>query len=153
MNALDGTALFIIVIFVGLGIFSGFLRSVSSLVALVAGILIARFASPAVSGFLTRVHLPDMKGILAFILVFFFFFIAVKILFYFLEKLSKSSGLTPVNRACGGFIGLIKGLLIVAVIFTLAQMILPKKAAILTESKMLPHINKIVAVSKAMLPE
>ncbi|HDP26063.1 MAG TPA: CvpA family protein [Deltaproteobacteria bacterium] len=154
MNALDGISLLVMVMFIGLGIFSGLLKSVSSLVALAAGIFLAKITTPAAIDFLARIRIPmtDISGVVAFIGVFFFFFLGIKIVFYLLHKLSRSTGLTPMDRALGGLMGLVKAVIIVVLIFTVSQAVLPKKARILSESKMLPYSNRVVSVFKGLLP-
>ncbi len=152
MNSLDIFAILALVLFSGLGIFQGLIRSISSLVAIIAGLFLAKKFSPVLSDFFTYLHLPTTTGLVGFFLIFFFFFIAIKIGLHLIQKFTQTSGLSFFDRVLGGLLGLAKGLIIAVFVFTVMQLVLPRNAAILKESSFLPYSNKIVAASKAVVP-
>ena len=67
MNALDAVAIFFVILFLGLGIYNGLIRSISSLAAIFAGIYLAKILSPGMAHVLSLVHLPGAKGLIGFL--------------------------------------------------------------------------------------
>ena len=153
MNTLDTVAIFFMVLFLGLGIYNGIIRSISSLVSIFAGLFLAKKLSPALAQILSFIHLPNAKGLIGFLLVFLFFFIAIKIVFHFIEKFSRRSGLSIVDRVLGGILGLVKGAVITVFIVTVMQIVLPRDAAILDKSRILPTTNKVIIAAKRLVPD
>lgn len=153
MNALDIACFSILGIFLALGVYRGLIRSVSSLVAIIAGLILAKRYYDVVSELLGFLHISDSRGIIGYILVFLLFYIGIKIAIHFIHLISKASGLKPVDRVLGGLFGLIKGIIIAVIIISLLQMVLPKESAVLKNSILLPYSNAIVSYTKAMVPE
>jgi len=152
VNALDIFAIFVIALFFGLGIYHGLIRSISSLASIIIGLFLANKLSPALTGILSYIHIPNSKGLVGFLLVFFFFFLVIKIIFHFIQKLSNKSGLSVVDRVLGGILGLAKGLIITVFVFTFLQLVLPGSSAILKESNLLSYSNKVFTVAKGIVP-
>jgi membrane protein required for colicin V production len=136
----------------GLGLAHGFIRSVSSLVALVIGLFFAKKLEPYISKVLAFVHIGNPKGVLGYFFVFFCIFIAVKLILLLLQKVTKATGLSPLDRALGGTLGLIKGIIITAIVSILLQIALPNDSAVLTNSRILPFTNKVLAKARVVLP-
>ncbi|HQG31521.1 MAG TPA: CvpA family protein [Deltaproteobacteria bacterium] len=152
MNALDSISILICLAFLGLGISHGLIKSVSSLVAIIVGLFGAKKLEPFISTILSAVHLHNPKGLLGYLFVFFCIYIAVKIALLLLRKVTKASGLSPIDRAFGGLLGLVKGIIAVVLICTVMQVFLPKDSAILTHSKLLPYTRKIVSNAHVLIP-
>lgn len=152
MNSLDALFLIVCLGFLGLGLAHGFIRSVSSLVAIIVGLFFAKKLEPFISKILAFVHIGNPKGVLGYFFVFFCIFIAVKLLLLLLQKLTKATGLSPVDRALGGTLGLIKGIIITSIISILLQLALPNDSAVLTNSRILPFTNKVLAKARVVLP-
>jgi membrane protein required for colicin V production len=152
VNSLDALYLIVCLGFLGLGLSQGLIRSVSSLVAIIAGLYCAKRLEPFISKVLAFVHMGNPKGILGYLFVFFCIFISVKILLLLLQKMTKATGLSPVDRVLGGLLGLTKGVIIMAIIGTLLQIALPDESAVLRNSRILPYSNKVVSKASVVLP-
>jgi membrane protein required for colicin V production len=152
VNSLDALFIIICLGFLGLGLSHGFIRSVSSLIAIIVGLFFAKKLEPFISKVLAIVHIGNPKGVLGYFFVFFCIFITVKIILFLFQKLTRATGLGPIDRALGGILGLTKGVIIVAIISALLQVALPGDSAVLTNSRILPFTNKVVSAGRAVLP-
>ncbi len=152
MNALDSLSILICLAFLGLGVSHGLIKSVSSLVAIVVGLYGAKNLEPFISTILSAVHIRNPKGLLGYLFVFFCIYIAVKIVLLVLRKVTKASGLSPIDRAFGGLLGLVKGIIAVVLICTVMQVFLPRDSAVLTHSRLLPYTRKIVSNAHMLIP-
>ncbi|MCD6569360.1 MAG: CvpA family protein [Deltaproteobacteria bacterium] len=153
MNALDIGICFILSIPMFIGFFKGFIRGISSLIALVAGLLLAKRYYIVASGIITSLNIPDPKGILGYICVFLVFYIGIKIVARLLHGISRVSGLSPLDRILGGLLGLLKGGILAIIIITLLQVALPKDSVLLKQSAVLPYSNKALSYTKGILPK
>ncbi len=152
MNSLDITILVICAAFTGLGIAHGLIKSVSSLIAILAGLFCAKKLEPYISKILAFLHIHNPGGILGYLFVFFCIFISIKILLLILRKVTKATGLSPVDRILGGTLGLLKGLIITVIICIIFQVALPKDSAIIRNSKLVPMANKIASSAHGFIP-
>ncbi len=153
MNALDAAALFLVMLFLGLGIYHGLIRSMSSLVSIFAGLYLAKILSPGLAHILSLIHLPGAKGLIGFSVVFLFFFTAIKIAFHFMEKFTRKSVVSTADRVLGGILGMVKGTVIIVFIAAIMQIVLPRDASILKESQILPAANKVIITAKGLVPD
>lgn len=153
MNALDIFTILVIVFFTGLGVYHGLIKSISSLVAVVGGLYLAKRFSIEVSAFLSVLHVADVRGVLGFFVVFIFFFILIKIFMHFLQKILNASVLATFDTVLGGMIGFAKGAIIVLMVMAMLQVILPKNSAILVHSSLLPYSQKAIGVISGFIPE
>jgi membrane protein required for colicin V production len=153
VNALDIFALAVLIVFTGLGIYHGLIKSISSLVAIIGGLYLAKRFSTVLTHFFSILHVEDVRGVLGFFLVFIFFFIMIKICMHFVQKAFNASVFAAVDTTMGGILGFIKGFLIVLMTVTILQVILPQYSAILVHSKVLPLTTKTFAIVKGFIPE
>lgn len=152
MNALDYVSILLCATFLALGAYQGLIRSVSSLAALLTGLYSAKKIEPLFSRLLAAIHVPNPRGILGYLLVFFCIFFTIKIILFFLQKLLKASGISVIDRTFGAVLGLVKGVVITVFACTILQLALPKDSAILKNSEFLPYSNKIVSSARGFLP-
>ncbi|HPI94298.1 MAG TPA: CvpA family protein [Deltaproteobacteria bacterium] len=153
MNALDILSIILVVVFTGLGVYQGLIKSVSSFVAIIGGLFLAKRFSFEVSHFLSVLHVADVRGVLGFIVVFIFFFIIIKILMHFLQKILNASVLASFDTAFGGLFGFLKGFILALMLAAILQVILPKNSAILVNSKTLPVTKKAAVLIMGFMPE
>lgn len=153
MSALDLGIYLILCIFMLLGFFKGFIRGISSLIALIAGLILAKRYYMIASNILASLHIPDSKGVLGYICVFLVFYIGIKIVAYLLYRFSRISGLSPMDRILGGAIGLVKGGILAIIVITLLQVALPKDSTLLKRSAILPYSNKAISYTRDILPK
>lgn len=152
MNALDILIIIIFALCVIRGVFQGLLRGISSLVAILAGLLLAKRYYLATTAFLVKIHIPDANGIIGYLCVFLIFFVGIKLIFFLLAKITESAGLSFLDRVLGSFLGFVKGGLYVLVLIIVLQAALPQGSAILTHSKILPHYRKVMASVQTLIP-
>lgn len=153
MNALDILTIILIVVFTGLGVYQGLIKSVSSFVAIIGGLLLAKRFSVEVSHFLSLMHVADVRGVLGFIVVFIFFFIIIKVFMHFLQKILNASVLAAFDTAFGGLFGFLKGFIMALMVAAILQVVLPKNSAILVNSKTLPVTRKATVLVMGFVPE
>jgi len=152
VNALDIIIIIVFALCIIRGLFQGLLQGVSSLVALVVGLLLAKRYYPASTEFLTSIHIPDANGLVGYLAVFIVFFVGIKLIFFLLAKLTKTAGLSILDRALGSVLGFIKGALYILVLLIILQAVMPPGSAILTRSKILPSYRKATAKVEALAP-
>jgi membrane protein required for colicin V production len=113
MNALDLAAIGVIVGSVAWGIWRGFTREVMSL----AGWILAFVAANTVAGPLgdmlpASLASPEVRILIAFVVVFVLTLIVAAIVGMALSKFLKAAGLSGVDRTLGGLFGLARGIII-----------------------------------------
>lgn len=153
MNALDILTIVLIVVFTGLGVYQGLIKSVSSFVAILGGLFLAKRFSMEISHFLTVLHVADVRGVLGFIVVFIFFFVIIKVCMHVLQKIMNASVLATFDTALGGLFGFLKGFILALVITALFQVVLPRNSAILVNSKTLPLARKSTVLVMGLVPD
>jgi membrane protein required for colicin V production len=152
VNALDILVIVLVVVFTGLGVYQGLIKSVSSFVAIIGGLLLAKRFSIEVSQFLTVLHVEDVRGVMGFIVVFLFFFIIIKVFMHFLQKILNASVLATFDTVFGGLFGFLKGFILALMVVAILQVVLPKNSAILVNSKTLPVTKQAAIVVMGFVP-
>lgn len=113
MSVLDLAAIGVIVGSVGWGLWRGFTREVMSL----AGWILAFLAANTVAGPLgdllpASIASPEVRVLIAFVVVFVLTLIAAAIVGMIVSKFLKAAGLSGVDRTLGGLFGLVRGVVI-----------------------------------------
>lgn len=152
MNALDIIIIIVFALCIIRGVFQGLLQGISSLVALLVGLILAKRYYLATTAFLTKIHIPDANGIVGYLIVFLIFFVGIKLIFFLLAKLTKTAGLSILDRILGSVLGFIKGGLYILILVVILQAVMPPGSAILTHSKILPHYRKVIAKVHTLVP-
>lgn len=147
MNIIDIVIIIIMAYCVIRGLMLGLLNSISSFIAIILSILLSRKYYPVLSDSLKSVSFTDMHGVVSYILLFIFFFIGIKIIFFLVKQLSSSSGLTAIDRSFGIILGFCKGILISGILLTVIQVSMPPKSIIITKSVLLPYYNEVMTIS------
>jgi membrane protein required for colicin V production len=153
VNALDIFCIVVIVAFTGLGFYHGLIKGVSSLIAIIGGLCLAKKYSVQVTQFLTVLQVADIRGVLGFIIVFLFFFMVIKIGLHLLQKVINASVIASADNVLGGLLGFIKGALIALMVIAILQVVMPGNSAIIANSKILPYSTKGIALIKTFVPE
>jgi membrane protein required for colicin V production len=156
MNLLDYFILVVLVFFVGLGLYKGFIKSVFSTLGLIAGVLLAYKLSPTITNYLWKT-MPTFNGAenLVFIIVFVITYMLFRLLGNIVTTGTKMVALGSVNSVLGGIIGLAKALLILMVLaysylFVIeVSQITPHQLA--TQSILLPKILEILNFATRLL--
>ncbi|HOM28158.1 MAG TPA: CvpA family protein [Deltaproteobacteria bacterium] len=153
MNAIDAATILLVVVFTGLGVYQGFIKSASSLVALVGGLLLAKRFALDISHGLAILQVQDARGVLGLAAAFLLFFVAIKVLLHLTHKIMSTSVLAPFDMALGGAFGLAKGVIGALLVVAMAQVVLPKDSAVFVKSKTLPVTKKALVLVMGFVPE
>ena len=123
------------------GLFRGLVKEVSSIIGVLGGFYAAYSYYPTVAKLLSGLIInPSYLNILSFLVIFCSILIVISILGVVIKYLMNVAFLGWVDRACGLGFGLIKGLLIVTVLFIILTTFLPKGAPLIKESVLAPHV-------------
>jgi membrane protein required for colicin V production len=138
------------------GLFRGLVREASSIIGVLGGFYAAYSYYPQMAkllaGFITN---PSYQNIMSFLIIFCSVLIIISILGMVIKYLLNVAFLGWIDRFCGVGFGLIKGVLIVTVLFIILTMFLPTGAPLIKKSILAPHViwisEKMVnVVSKEM---
>jgi membrane protein required for colicin V production len=146
MNTLDIIMTAIICVTTVSGLWKGMVKQVFSLGGVILGYIVAMEYYVRLSHFVPSVD-DEMKKIISFVVIFISFILAASVAGWSTERLLKNADLNWANRAGGGLIGFLKGVLIVVIITVLLLAFLPADSGILQGSKLLPCA---VTVSKTL---
>lgn len=138
------------------GLFRGLVKEVSSIIGVLGGFYAAYSYYIVVAKGLSR-FIADAAylNILSFLIIFCLVLIIINILGIIIKYLLNIAFLGWVDRIFGVLFGMIKGILIVSVIFIILTAFLPKGASIIKSSILAPHViwvseNMAKVISKDM---
>lgn len=121
LSWVDLTALAILIVFLVLGLFRGFVWQVSRMLTLVVAYVVAGVYGETIAGQLRKMVSgvnEDLALYIAYFAVFVVVLIVVSVIAYFLEKLVDRSGMGFYNRIGGGALGVATGAaLVLALLF------------------------------------
>jgi membrane protein required for colicin V production len=154
MNPLD----ILIIVIVGFclvrGIFRGLIKELSSIVGVLGGFYGAYTYYPEVAKLLSRwISNTGYLNILSFLIIFLGVFLIIAIAGVVIKYLLKIVFLGWVDRICGAGFGFIKGILIVSVLVMVFTTFLPKKASIIKDSLLAPHVMLISENMAKIVPK
>src|SRR5690348_1549742 len=113
MSPLDIAILAVLVLSVAWGIWRGFVREVLSLVGWVVAFLAANaVAAPLGEALPDSIARPEIRVLIAFVVVFVFTLSATTLVAMLVSKLFKRAGLGGVDRTLGALFGLARGVVI-----------------------------------------
>ena len=152
-NLLDIFICIVLAIALIRGLFVGFVRSISGLVGLLAGFWTAINFHQLVS---QRLHYLIKDQTLCFVTGFFLLFFVVYLFFvitgYLLRAFLKAMNLSFLDRGLGGALGVIKGLVVVAIACFLLTILLPTRSTLLTHSFFYPRLTILFRTITTMVP-
>ena len=124
------------------GIFRGLIKELSSIIGVLAGYYAAYTYYLFIAKYLSQ-WLSEYSKLISFLIIFFGVFIIISILGVIIKYLLNISFLGWIDRICGGGFGLIKGLLIVSILFIAFTAFLPKNSSLIKDSLLAPHLSHI----------
>ncbi|MCF8067347.1 MAG: CvpA family protein [Desulfobacterales bacterium] len=126
------------------GIFRGLVKEVSSIVGVLGGAYAAYSYYPDMAKLLSRwIFDPVIQNIIGFLIIFSLIFFLISLLGIVIKYLMKIVFLGGVDRVCGGGFGLIKGVLISAVLLFMLTSFLPKNSDLVKDSMVAPGLNLV----------
>ena len=116
-------------------------KEVSSIIGVLGGFYAAYSYYPMVAKLLAGLIVnSSYLNILSFLIIFCSVLILISILGIVIKYLLNVAFLGWIDRACGLGFGLIKGLLIITVLFIILTTFLPKGAPLIKKSILAPHV-------------
>ncbi len=147
---------FAILVISGLkGIWRGLVREVLALIGWVAASWIAyHYATWLAYEWLTGVPGGEMTRLaLGFVILFIVVMIVCALVGKFLAKLMQQAGLSPMDRFLGFAFGLLRGLLVVVVLSSLAALTSISQTTEWRKAWSLPAIELLIGMTQAWLPD
>ena len=129
------------------GIFRGLVRELSSIVGVLGGFYAAYTYYPHVAKLISP-WISDVAylNIVSYMTIFSVVVIVVGILAVVIKYLLNIAYLGWVDRVCGALFGLLKGGLVVSVVFIVLTAFLPKGAPVVKNATLSPHISMVSEV-------
>lgn len=141
MNVFDIAVIIILSYCLIRGVFRGLIKELSSIVGVIGGFYaaytyymeVAKHLSPWISD-------TAYLNILSFLILFCGVFIIISILGVIIKYILKIAFLGWFDRICGAGFGVIKGILIISILFILLTAFLPKGSTVIKDSQLSPHV-------------
>lgn len=144
MNMFDIVIVVIVSFCLVRGLFRGFIREVSSIVAVIAGFYGAATYYPLVEPFFSRwIDNPGFRKMLVFFLLFCAVLVVINLLAAVIRYFLNIVFLGWVDRLCGLVFGGAKGVLICAVLLIAITTLLPRNSAFISESLLAPQVATV----------
>lgn len=152
-----GPDIFDLVIIVSLVLFTlrgatnGLVGEIAGICSLIGGFWAARAWGAQAGQWLNFIADPSLRSICAYALVFIAAMFAIGLLARIIRKLLAFSFVSWIDRILGASFGLVKGVLVWALIFIIMQKLF-QDAQFLRESRALPYFSAIIDQIKQWLP-
>ncbi|MBN2689634.1 MAG: CvpA family protein [Gammaproteobacteria bacterium] len=152
-NWADYTIIAIIVISTLISLMRGFVREALSLITWVAAFIVAfKFCDRVAALFINYIQTPNFRVALGFAILFIIVLILGGLLGFLITQLIVKTGLTGTDRLLGTVFGIIRGVLLVAVILLLINVDQKKPADWWQHSYFIPYFKELVAYLHSFLP-
>lgn len=154
MNAFDYLLLVVLAAFTVTGAIRGFVLEVLSIVlwplsALIAWVL----ADQGAALFEGLIGEPPLRAVAAFVLIFILVFIVGTVAVYFIHRALPLRGiLRKPNVMLGGLVGLLRGGIIIIIVFLVAGITALPQRPWWRESVLAPHFQKVAAAVATYIP-
>ncbi len=126
------------------GLFRGLVKEVSSIIGVLGGFYAAYTYYSVLAGLLSGlIHDTAYLNILSFLIIFCGVLIIVGVLGVIIKYLLNIAFLGWVDRFGGVVFGVLKGILIVSILFITLTAFLPKGSAFIKNSELAPHVSWI----------
>lgn len=141
MNPFDVFIILVLAYSTVRGLFRGLVKEVSSIIGVLGGFYAAYSYYPMVAKLLSGlIAEQSYLNILSFLIIFCGILIIISILGVVIKYLLNVAFLGWIDRVCGVGFGLIKGVLIVTVLFIILTTFLSKGAPLIKKSILAPHV-------------
>lgn len=132
----------------------GFIRETLSLLAWIGAFIVAFTFSHPLGDLLTAyIKTPSVRTILASVLLFIITFMLISLINFGLSFLVTRVGLSGVDRVCGAFLGIGRGVLVVALMLLLVKLTPLPQDPWWQQSVLIPKFEPIENWLKGFMPE
>ncbi len=153
MTWFDYIAIPVLVYFIIRGLFSGFVKTVFSLVGVIAAFLLAGRISQKILPFLGKIiHHPKALPILSLVFAFAGVYLAFVFAGWIVAKLLKILKLSFADRLLGGLLGAIKGIIFITFFYLLITLPYPLAKIKLRQSFTYPLIQWTLKIGSKIIP-
>ncbi|WJW74510.1 CvpA family protein [Thiohalobacter sp. IOR34] len=153
MNWADYSIIAIIAISAVLSLMRGFVKESLSLLAWVAAFWVALGFSGQLAGVLTDwISVPSVRAIVAFGVLFVAVLLLGGLINFLIGQLVEKTGLSGTDRLLGTVFGVVRGVLIVAILVLLAGMTVVPQDPWWRDSQLLPHFEALALWLRDFLP-
>jgi membrane protein required for colicin V production len=150
---IDIVILLVIGVFVFRNTWIGFLRGLSSLLGIVLGVIFAGRYHVLLHPILAPWIGKKWVSFVAFLVAFFIVYLSVFILVEILRKFFHRAHLSWVDRLLGFLFGLIKGILLISLIFLLLATFFPQSRRLFRDSFTYPYVVSAARFLVTLCPE
>lgn len=143
MSPLDAIVLIILAVFIIRGIWVGFIRQVASLLALVAGFLVAGHYYGESNQIITPFIRNEQVGFLvSYALIFCLVFLLTIFIGLAVKKVAQLILLDWFDKSLGGILGAAKGFFLACIVFMILATFISGSSSIFTRSVLYPYLQK-----------
>lgn len=140
-----------LVLFTLRGAANGFIGEVAGIFSLLGGFWAAQAWQASLAPMLTFIADPAMRSVCACVILFIAAMLVIGVAARLLKKLAAFSFVAWLDRLAGAILGLIKGVLIWALVIIVAQK-LWQNAEFMRDSRCVPYFDAIIDYLKQWLP-
>jgi membrane protein required for colicin V production len=152
MSSFDIIVLVVVGTLTIIGFYNGMVRQLFGLAGFVAGYILAMRYYQQCSGFLTSFH-PGTARAISFIAIFLACILAAHIIGWLVGRFFNISGLGFLNRIGGGFLGFLKGCLIVSLIVLVVTASDSAKSSFFKKSHTVKYVLPVASILKKVTRE
>jgi membrane protein required for colicin V production len=150
---LDVIFALVILVSTGFALMKGLVREITSIVALVAGFVLAALYYRAPGDFLRRFMKSEaMADLLGFLMIFLGCILLGALVAYLINRFVKMASLEWADRLMGGLFGLVRGWLVCSII-VLAMVAFPVGSSLVARSFLAPYLLAGARAAVLMVPD
>ncbi len=152
INTLDIAVLVILIIFCGRGLLRGFGKEVLGIIGLIGGLWGAYTYYPLLAPHLTFFKTELWRNMLAYGMIFLSVNLLTSLLGHILHQILALAFLLWLDKLLGAALGLLKGLILCAILITVGQYLFTGHT-IFNTSATLPHFNMLLEYAQNHIPK
>jgi membrane protein required for colicin V production len=142
-----------LVFFVCRSLWTGFSRSLASLLGVILGCWVAVHRFSSISFRLSPWIQDEMwRSLVSFMLIFFLVYLIFCIAGIIVQRMLKTLKLSWIDRLLGAVVGLVKGLILAVAIVFMLTIFLPSNSQVLKKSCLYPTLSRVAQVMGSMVP-
>ena len=153
MNWVDYLILVIIIISTLISLLRGFLREIVSLVTWVVGFWVALRFARQLGDVFSVIHNPSVRVVIGFAILFVVILIIGAAINFLIGKIMEKTGAGAADRVLGMLFGMVRGVVIVAVLVIMAGFTTLPQNDWWHVSRLIPYAESVAGWMRAVLPQ